>query len=67
MTEHRTWTYPPADRDEVVDELHGITVADPYRYLEDPDGDRTARFVAAQNALSGPYLRRCRAGPDSVS
>jgi len=56
VTEHRTWTYPPADRDEVVDELHGVTVADPYRYLEDPDGDRTARFVAAQNALSGPYL-----------
>ncbi len=48
--------YPPADRDDVVERLHGITVTDPYRYLEDPDGDRTIAFVAAQNDLSEPYL-----------
>ena len=49
-------TYPPADRDDVVESLHGVEVADPYRYLEDPDAERTATFVAAQNAVSEPLL-----------
>jgi prolyl oligopeptidase len=50
------WQYPHADRDDVADELHGVLVTDPYRYLEDPDGERTVAFVAAQNQLSAPYL-----------
>ncbi|SDP32685.1 prolyl oligopeptidase Serine peptidase. MEROPS family S09A [Nakamurella panacisegetis] len=49
-------TYPHTDRDDTSDVLHGITVADPYRYLEDPDAPRTVAFVDAQNALSRPYL-----------
>ena len=48
--------YPPVDRDDVVDVLHGVPFADPYRYLEDPDDERTRAFVAAQNAVSQPYL-----------
>lgn len=48
--------YPPVDRDDTADVLHGALVADPYRYLEDPDADRTRAFVAAQNAVSEPYL-----------
>ncbi|HYN74084.1 MAG TPA: prolyl oligopeptidase family serine peptidase [Nakamurella sp.] len=51
-----TLNYPPADRDGTVDVLHGVTVADPYRYLEDPDSDRTRAFVRAQNDLSRPSL-----------
>ena len=48
--------YPPADRDDTSAVLHGVTVTDPYRYLEDPHAERTRTFVDAQNALSGPYL-----------
>ena len=49
--------YPAAHRDDVVDDYHGTPVADPYRWLEDPDHEATRRFVAAQNSLTIPYLR----------
>jgi len=51
-----TIDYPLVRRDDTSTVLYGVTVADPYRYLEDPDSDRTRAFVAAQNALSQPYL-----------
>lgn len=47
---------PPVDEDDVVDDYHGTTVADPYRWLEEPDGDRTRAFVAAQNTQSRAFL-----------
>ena len=48
--------YPAVERDGVIESLHGVDVADPYRYLEDPDAPRTRAFVDAQNDLSRPYL-----------
>ena len=34
--------YPRVERDEsIVEDLHGIRVADPYRWLEDPDSEKT--------------------------
>lgn len=48
--------YPETVRDDTVDTLHGERIADPYRYLEDPDAERTVAFVDAQNALTQPYL-----------
>ncbi len=47
---------PRAARDDTLDILHGVPIADPYRYLEDSESDRTRDFVQAQNAVSGPYL-----------
>jgi prolyl oligopeptidase len=43
--------YPAADRVDVVDELHGHAIADPYRWLEDPDDPRTAAWTEAQDGL----------------
>ena len=51
-----TFTYPPARRGDVVDLHHGREIADPYRWLEDLESDETAEFVAAQNAITAPYL-----------
>jgi prolyl oligopeptidase len=55
-TRDRSLNYPSAPRGDVVDVLHGQAVADPYRWLEDPDAPATREFVAAQNRLAQPRL-----------
>lgn len=52
--------YPASRRDEAcVEELHGVAVADPYRWLEDPDSPETAAWVDAQNRLTAGVLAQC--------
>ena len=48
--------YPEAPRLDLVDELHGFRVADPYRWLEDPADPRTQEWSQAQDALAGEVL-----------
>lgn len=55
-TERPGWHYPPTAREDVVEIRHGVAVADPYRWLEDPHSDRTREWVAAQQALTERYL-----------
>ena len=40
---------PPARRETTADVLHGVTVADPYRWLEDGDSPEVAAWVATHN------------------
>jgi hypothetical protein len=45
--------YPKVKRDEaVVENLHGVTIADPYRWLEDPDSAETQ--ACEWNSLTVP-------------
>ena len=48
--------YPAAPREEVVDVIHGVPVADPYRWLEDVKSPRTDAWVAAEDRLSRDFL-----------
>ncbi len=51
MSELAKTRYPDAVRLDLVEELHGHPVADPYRWLENPDDPRTAAWSAAQDDL----------------
>lgn len=48
--------YPAAPRLDLVEQLHGHAVADPYRWLEDPDDTRTRAWSQAQDALAAEHL-----------
>ncbi len=50
--------YPPAERLDLVERLHGLELADPYRWLEDPADPRTVVWADAEDALARPALDR---------
>jgi prolyl oligopeptidase len=43
--------YPSAPRLPLTEDRHGMVIADPYRWLEDPGDPRTAEWLAAQDDL----------------
>jgi prolyl oligopeptidase len=47
--------YPPARRTDVVEDLFGHRVADPYRWLEDADSAETRQWLAAEEELWAAY------------
>ena len=50
--------YPSSPKSNQVDDYHGIPIADPYRWLEDPDAAETKAWVAAQNQLTFGLLEQ---------
>ncbi|NIM20188.1 MAG: prolyl oligopeptidase family serine peptidase [Candidatus Latescibacteria bacterium] len=52
----KKYKYPKAHKVDVVDDFHGTKVADPYRWLEDPDAEETIKWVEAQNELFYKYI-----------
>ena len=47
---------PPTVRDADASMLHGVRVADPYRWLEQPDDPAVQHWIAAQNAYTESRL-----------
>ncbi|WP_310394328.1 prolyl oligopeptidase family serine peptidase [Hymenobacter sp.] len=50
--------YPNSPKADVTDTYFGVTVPDPYRWLEALDSPETAAWVAAQNEVTFAYLGR---------
>ena len=50
--------YPEAKKVDVKDTYFGVEVADPYRWLEDPDSQDTKAWVKAENELTTDYLSK---------
>ena len=48
--------YPPTPTSDTTETLHGETIADPYRWLEDGESAATREWTEAQNALTRSYL-----------
>lgn len=48
--------YPPARTEDVSDVYHGVSVADPYRWLEDPDAADSRVWIEAENKVTFGYL-----------
>jgi prolyl oligopeptidase len=50
-------TYPETRKEAVVEDYFGTKVEDPYRWLEDDNAAETKAWIAAQNQVTGAYLK----------
>ncbi len=50
--------YPITKKIDHVDQYHGVSVEDPYRWLEDDRSDETATWVKAQNDVTFGFLNK---------
>ena len=48
--------YPKARHGAQVDDYHGTKVADPYRWLEDPDAPESRAWIDAENKVTFQFL-----------
>jgi prolyl oligopeptidase len=48
--------YPETRLGDTTDDYHGVKVADPYRWLEDPDSAESRKWIEAQNRLTESFL-----------
>lgn len=55
-SQRKKLVYPETKKIAQADEYHGVSIADPYRWLEDPDSDQTRAWVTAQNQVTFGYL-----------
>ena len=55
-TQQPTVRFPPARVDVVTEQYYGITVDDPYRWLEDIDGEEPRSWIAEQAQAARMYL-----------
>lgn len=57
---------PPTATDTVVDSLHGVEIADPYRWLEDAKSQQTRAWIDSQMKYTEDYLSQIKNRPQIV-
>ncbi len=57
---------PPTRRYDVTEVMHGVTIHDPYRWLEDQNSPETRAWINAQNEYSRSILKKL-AGRGQIS
>jgi prolyl oligopeptidase len=55
-TMNKTFVYPTAKKVDQIDDYHGVKVADPYRWLENPDSADSRAWIEAENKLTFGFL-----------
>jgi prolyl oligopeptidase len=48
--------YPPARVDDAVETRHGVSVADPYRWMENLESEETKRWIGAEEELFRTFV-----------
>ena len=60
--------YPVTRKDNtVVDDYHGTSISDPYRWLEDDHSEETIEWVKQQNKVSFDYLHKIPGREDLIN
>lgn len=49
--------YPQTKTVDVVEDYHGVKVADPYRWLENFNSEEVKQWVEAQNKITFEFVR----------
>ena len=57
---------PPTKVEPVVETIHGVTLTDPYRWLEDAKSPATREWIAAQMKYTEDYLSQVKIRPEIV-
>jgi prolyl oligopeptidase len=53
-----SFKYPESPKQNQIDVYHGREVADPYRWLENPQSEQTRQWIEAQNQVTFGYLEK---------
>ncbi len=58
---------PPTEAKPVTDDIHGVKITDPYRWLEDQKSPETRAWIDAQMKYTELYLSQVKIRPEIVS
>jgi prolyl oligopeptidase len=50
------YNYPPTRAEDLIEDLHGVQVPDPYRWMEDLETEELRQWIEAQNDLTFDLL-----------
>jgi len=60
------FAYPPARRGDQADDIHGVRVFDPYRWLEDGSSEEVKKWTSDQDAFARAFLSKLP-GRDAIA